>query len=98
MIAVWGVDMKLMMIMIRDEDREKTLQNLVEKGYTPTYIASTGDFLQYGKSIFFLGVEEDKVNDVKQIVDVNTKGSHIKEGEYLKAKLYIVDSHYEKIK
>lgn len=90
--------MKLMMIMLRDEDREKTLQILIENGYTPTYIASTGDFLQYGKSILMLGVEDDKVEEVKSIVDKNTDASHIKDGEHLKAKLFVLDAHCEKIK
>lgn len=84
--------MKLILIMICDEDKEKVLSSLLEKGYSPTFIASTGSFLEFGKSLLLLGVEKDKVEEVKMLIDQNTRRMAIKDGEELKAQLYVVDS------
>lgn len=84
--------MKLVLIMLCDEDKERVLKALIEYGYTPTFIASTGNFLEFGKSILLLGIEKEKLEEVKMIVDTNTRRSQIKGGETLKANLYIIDS------
>lgn len=84
--------MKLVLIMICDEDKDRVLKKLVEHGYTPTFIASTGSFLEFGKSVLLLGVEEKKLEEVKDLVNQYTKREQIMDGEVLKANLYVVDS------
>ena len=90
--------MKLVLIMICDEDKERVLKVLVEHKYTPTFIATTGSFLEFGKSLLLLGVEEDKMEELQSIVDKNTRRTQIKDGEVLKAHLYVIDSQMHKIK
>lgn len=84
--------MKLILIMICDEDKDRVLKKLVEHGYTPTFIASTGSFLEFGKSVLLLGVEEEKIEEVKGLVDMYTRREQIINGEVLKANLYVVDA------
>ena len=84
--------MKLVLIMICDEDKDRVLKKLVEHGFTPTFIASTGSFLEFGKSVLLLGVEEGKLEEVKELVDKYTRREQILGGEVLKANLYVVDS------
>lgn len=84
--------MKLVLIMICDEDKDRVLKKLVEHGFTPTFIASTGSFLEFGKSVLLLGVEEGKLEEVKELVDKYTRREQIIGGEVLKANLYVVDS------
>ena len=90
--------MKLVLIMICDEDKERVLKGLVEHGYTPTFIATTGSFLEFGKSLLLLGVEEEKMEEVQTIVDKYTRRAQIKDGELLKANLYVISSQMHKIK
>lgn len=84
--------MKLILIMICDEDKDRVLKKLVEHGYTPTFIASTGSFLEFGKSVLLLGVEEEKIEEVQGLVDMYTRREQIINGEVLKANLYVVDA------
>lgn len=89
--------MKLILIMICDEDKERVNKKLIEAGYSPTLIASTGEFLQFGKSILLLGVCEDKIEEVKKIIDENTSSSQIKGGEVLKGDIYILDAQMNRV-
>ena len=90
--------MKLVLIMICDEDKERVLKVLVEHGYTPTFIGTTGSFLEFGKSLLLLGVEEEKMEQLQSIVDHNTRRSQIKDGEVLKAQFYVINAQMHKIK
>jgi uncharacterized protein YaaQ len=56
--------MKLMFVIIRDKDNENVVQALVEKGYRVTRMASTGGFLRRGNVTLMIGVEEDRVQAV----------------------------------
>lgn len=89
--------MKLMMIEVRDEDKEKVLRALIEKGYSPTYIASTGEFLQFGKSLFLLGVKESEITRVHETVKEHTKNTVIRGGEELRANVYVLNARVEKV-
>lgn len=90
--------MKLVLFMICDEDKDRVLKVLTQCGYTPTFIASTGSFLEFGKSLFLLGIEEKNLEDVKQLLSDNTKRMHIKDGEELKANLFVINADMTKLK
>ncbi len=89
--------MKLMMVLIRDEDKEKVLKQLLQEGYTPTYIASTGEFLQFGKSLFLLGVEESEVEKVHKIVGEYTHSVKIKGGNHFQSDIFVMNARVEKV-
>lgn len=81
-----------MMVMICDSDKDKVLKALVDKGYTPTYIATTGEFLHYGKSILMLGVEENNIEDVNKIIEENTSPLQISENETLQVASFVMNA------
>lgn len=80
-----------MMIMVSDADKDKVLNALIDKGYTPTYIATTGEFLHYGKSILLLGVEEKEIKFVKKIIEENTT-LQISEDECTRFTTYVINA------
>lgn len=60
--------MKLIIVIIRDEECDKVLQTLVQEEFRVTRIASTGGFLRRGMTTLMIGVEDDKVEQAIQIV------------------------------
>jgi uncharacterized protein YaaQ len=56
--------MKLMFVIIRDEDDENVVQALVGSNYRVTRVASTGGFLRHGNVTLMIGTEDDKVQEV----------------------------------
>ncbi len=81
-----------MIITVRDEESEELTKQLVQNNFTPTHIATTGEFLHLGKSIFLLGVEEVRVDEVKKIIESCTSKGRIREGESLQAISYTINS------
>ena len=87
--------MKLMFIILRDQDEEQVLQGLVEHGYRVTRMASTGGFLRHGNITLMTGVEGNKVTDMiellRQICGPEEKDQH-------RATIFVVDMpFYEQI-
>lgn len=56
--------MKLMIIIVRDTDSENVVQELVQNDYRVTRMASTGGFLRRGNSTLLVGVENEQVQPV----------------------------------
>jgi uncharacterized protein YaaQ len=60
--------MKLMFVIIRDIDDENVIHELVQQGYRVTRVASTGGFLKRGNVTLMIGVEEEKVEPVFELL------------------------------
>lgn len=60
--------MKLIIAIIRDEDCDQVLQTLIAEEYRVTRIASTGGFLRRGMTTLMIGVEDENVDQVINIV------------------------------
>ena len=60
--------MKLMFVIVRDTDAGEVVQSLVENKYRVTRVASTGGFLRRGNVTLMIGVEEDKVEAVIELL------------------------------
>ncbi|MGE5224321.1 MAG: cyclic-di-AMP receptor [Omnitrophica WOR_2 bacterium] len=60
--------MKLMIIIIRDTDAENVVQELVNQEYRVTRMASTGGFLRRGNITLLVGVENEKVDHVIELL------------------------------
>ncbi|HVN55433.1 MAG TPA: cyclic-di-AMP receptor [Anaerolineaceae bacterium] len=60
--------MKLMIIIVRNEDDEAVIRELVQKDFRVTRMASTGGFLRRGNSTLLVGVEDDQVDPVTAIL------------------------------
>ena len=54
--------MKLMIIIIRDQDSEPVVQRLIQNNYRVTRMASSGGFMRRGNSTLLVGVEDERVD------------------------------------
>ena len=69
--------MKLIVAIVQDQDVNALMDSLTEKKYRVTKLSSTGGFLKSGNTTLLIGVEDDKVNEVKELVDNNCKTREI---------------------
>ena len=60
--------MKLMIIIVRDSDNETVVQELVKQDYRVTRMSSTGGFLRRGNSTLLVGVEDEQVQPVMDLL------------------------------
>lgn len=60
--------MKLMIIIVRDTDSETVTQKLVQNEFRITRMASTGGFLRRGNSTLLVGVEDEQVQPVMDLL------------------------------
>lgn len=60
--------MKMMLVILNDQDAETVLRELVEQEFRATRIVSTGAFLRRGNTTLLIGLEQDKVDEVLEII------------------------------
>ena len=60
--------MKLVLAIINNDDGPIVTAQLTKAGFNMTKIASTGGFLMAGNTTFITGVEDDKVDEVIEII------------------------------
>ena len=65
--------MKLIIAVVQDKDRRKVTDALLEAGYKFTNIASTGGFLREGNVTFLIGVQDDQVDAVMDLIAQHSK-------------------------
>lgn len=61
--------MKLVLTIIQDADTARLQKALIENGFDSTKLASTGGFLREGNTTLIIGVEDQKVERVKAVID-----------------------------
>lgn len=64
--------MKLMLIIINEEDRDEVMQALNEHQFQATMVSTTGEFLHYGNTTYLLGIEDEQIKEVESIIQDNT--------------------------
>lgn len=65
--------MKLMIAIVHDEDAKALLEVLTKSEFRVTKLASTGGFLKAGNTTVLVGVEDDELERVKEIIGDNCK-------------------------
>ena len=60
--------MKLVLAIVSDNDSSKVLTELSKHRFSATKLATTGGFLKMGNTTFMIGVDDDKVPEVIEIV------------------------------
>ena len=60
--------MKLVVVVVQDKDSLRLLEALVQKGHRATKLASTGGFLREGNTTLMIGTEDDRVEEVLDVV------------------------------
>ena len=63
--------MKLIIAIVQDQDLAPLREDLTEHNLTMTKLASSGGFLKTGNSTLLIGVVEDKVDQVLDIIRKN---------------------------
>jgi len=87
--------MKLIIAIVRDVDAGPVIDQLVTHGYRVTRVASTGGFLRRRNVTLLIGVEEQHVQPVIDIL--RDTCSPPEPGQY-RATLFVVDaSHFEQV-
>jgi uncharacterized protein YaaQ len=61
-------NMKMVVAIVRDLDEDEILQALIGEEFRVTRIASSGGFFRRGNATFMIGVEEEKVERVIQVI------------------------------
>ena len=83
--------MKLIFAVIRDKDNENVVQALVESEYRVTRVASTGGFLRHGNVTLMIGVENDKI---EAVIDLLRQSCCPPEESQHRATIFVVDMPY----
>jgi uncharacterized protein YaaQ len=65
--------MKLILAIVQGEDAGQTVQALNAAGISVTRLASSGGFLQQGNATLLIGVDEERVEQVLQLVRENCR-------------------------
>jgi uncharacterized protein YaaQ len=63
--------MKLIMSIVHSDDAGRLVDALTEIGYSATTISTTGGFLRQGNATVLVGVQDDRVSQVLQLVREN---------------------------
>ncbi len=82
------MNMKLMIVILRDFDAENVIFQLIQKGYRVTRMASTGGFFRRGNVTLLIGVDADKVDAVFDLLRETCKPG---EPNYHRATVFVVD-------
>ncbi len=65
--------MKLVMAIVNDEDGNNVLSELNKNKFSVTKLATTGGFLKSGNVTFIIGTEDEKVQEVIDIISSKSK-------------------------
>jgi uncharacterized protein YaaQ len=69
--------MKLIIAIVQDQDVPSLVDDLTEKEFRVTKLASTGGFLKSGNTTLLIGVEDREINEVTEIIEDNCKTREI---------------------
>jgi uncharacterized protein YaaQ len=64
---------KLLHIIIRDDDADEVADALVADGFYITRLASTGGFLRMGNTVFISGIEDDQLDKMVKVIQAHTQ-------------------------
>ena len=65
--------MKLLMVIVNNDDSSTVQKALATNGYFATKLASTGGFLMSGNTTFIIGVADEMVDKVLEIIGTYSK-------------------------
>lgn len=65
--------MKLVHVIVRDEDANQVTDALVANGFYVTRLASSGGFLRMGNTVFISGIEDDQLDKLLKIIHAHTE-------------------------
>ena len=60
--------MKLVVTIVRDQDANRLVEALIAREYRATRVNTAGGFLRRGNATLLVGVEDDEVDEVIEVV------------------------------
>lgn len=69
--------MKLVICIVQDQDSGSLIDDLTERKFRVTKLATTGGFLKAGNTTLLIGVDDEQVDDVIKLIDDNCKTREI---------------------
>lgn len=64
-----GNIMKLIIAIVQDDDAGELIDILTDTGFRVTKLATTGGFLKAGNTTLMIGVEQEKVDEVLNVIE-----------------------------
>ncbi len=61
--------MKLIIAIVQDDDAGDLVEEITNKGFRVTKLATTGGFLKSGNTTLLIGIEKEKVDEVLAIIE-----------------------------
>lgn len=61
--------MKLIIAIVQDDDAGELIDILTDTGFRVTKLATTGGFLKAGNTTLMIGVEQEKVDEVLNVIE-----------------------------
>ena len=61
--------MKLIIAIVQDEDSSRLVSQLMNDGFGVTKLATTGGFLRAGNTTLLIGVDDEKLHSVMEIIE-----------------------------
>ena len=83
--------MKLIFVVVHGADADAVVQTLVENNYRVTHVASTGGFMRHGNVTLMIGIEEDQV---QAVIDLLHQVCCPPEDSQHRATIFVVDMPY----
>ena len=69
--------MKLIVAIVQDQDAASLIEDLTDQEYRVTKLTSTGGFLKAGNTTLLVGVEEEHIKAVVDLIERNCKTREI---------------------
>ncbi len=69
--------MKLIIAIVQDQDAPSLIEDLTEHQYRVTKLTSTGGFLKAGNTTLLIGIEEEEIDGVVNLIERNCKTREI---------------------
>jgi uncharacterized protein YaaQ len=86
--------MKMIIVIIKDNDADLLTQSFTAKDFRVTRVASTGGFMRSGNVTLLLGVEDTQVDAAIQVV----RDALPSKGDQKRATLFVVPvQHFEQV-
>ncbi|MEW6569018.1 MAG: cyclic-di-AMP receptor [Chloroflexota bacterium] len=82
--------MKLIVAIVRDHDADAVLSALVEKDLRVTRTASSGGFLRRGNATFWIGIEDERVDEALDVIRAAVAQSESEPGQR-KAMVFVLN-------
>ena len=65
--------MKLVVAIVSNQDANKVQKELVKRHFVATRLATTGSFLRHRNATFLIGINDDKIPEILDIIEKYSK-------------------------